>query len=125
MYRGQPCPQMSLSMSDSLDYRLFYRRHLPHYQAAEGIFFITYRLAFSLPQKVLWEFYNNICKEKEAEDKQRKEELIKPYRERYEELCKELEGAENQREEKENKLKEIEKQEEKLRKLKQEYENLE
>jgi hypothetical protein len=40
-------------MSENLDYRLFYRRHLPHYQPAEGLFFVTYRLAFSMPQKVL------------------------------------------------------------------------
>lgn len=40
-------------MSNKLDYKLFYRRYLPHYQPANGIFFITYRLAFSLPQKIL------------------------------------------------------------------------
>ncbi len=41
------------SMHSPLDYQLFYREKLPHYQPAEGVFFITYRLAFSLPQKIL------------------------------------------------------------------------
>jgi len=40
-------------MSEHLDYKLYYRRRLPHYQPAEGLFFMTYRLAFSLPQAVM------------------------------------------------------------------------
>jgi len=36
-------------MKRLLDYRLFYRRSLPHYQPQSGIFFITYRLHFDLP----------------------------------------------------------------------------
>jgi hypothetical protein len=40
-------------MNNRLDYKSFYRRNLPHYQPADGIFFVTYRLAFSLPKKVL------------------------------------------------------------------------
>jgi len=38
---------------DTLEYRLFHRRHLPHYQPEGAIFFITFRLAGSLPQEAL------------------------------------------------------------------------
>ena len=37
----------------NLDYRLFYRRNLPHYQPANATLFITFRLAGSLPVEVL------------------------------------------------------------------------
>ncbi len=36
-----------------LDYRFFYRRYLPHLQPLGGTFFITFRLAGSLPKSVL------------------------------------------------------------------------
>jgi len=36
-----------------LNYQLFYQRHLPHYQPAGAILFITFRLAGSLPQAAL------------------------------------------------------------------------
>jgi putative transposase len=36
-----------------LDYREFYRRNLPHFQPAGGTFFITFRLAGSIPRAVL------------------------------------------------------------------------
>jgi len=35
------------------DYRLFYRRNLPHYQPVNATLFITFRLAGSLPVEVL------------------------------------------------------------------------
>ena len=34
-------------------YRLFYRRHLPHYQPQGGTFFVTFNLAGSIPRAVL------------------------------------------------------------------------
>jgi REP element-mobilizing transposase RayT len=37
---------------DALEYRLFYRRHLPHYQPPGATFFITFRLAGSIPAAV-------------------------------------------------------------------------
>lgn len=37
----------------------YYRRHLPHYQPAEAVFFVTFRLAESLPKKVLKVFIDN------------------------------------------------------------------
>jgi putative transposase len=37
----------------NLDYKLLYRRNLPHFQPIGGTFFITFRLAGSLPQAVL------------------------------------------------------------------------
>jgi putative transposase len=36
-----------------IDYKHFYRRHLPHYQPPGATFFITFRLAGSLPAEVL------------------------------------------------------------------------
>jgi REP element-mobilizing transposase RayT len=42
-------------MAGKFDYRDFYRRNLPHYQPINGQFFITYRLAFSLPKRILEE----------------------------------------------------------------------
>ena len=38
---------------DNLGYREFYKRNLPHYQPECGIFAITFRLAFSLPLKII------------------------------------------------------------------------
>jgi len=43
---------------NKLQYRPYYKRNLPHYQPKEGIFFITYRLAFSLPKVILNELEN-------------------------------------------------------------------
>src|SRR5690348_8843582 len=37
----------------NLDYKLLYQRNLPHFQPIRGTFFITFRLAGSLPQAVL------------------------------------------------------------------------
>jgi hypothetical protein len=36
-----------------LDYKLFYERHLPHYQPPGATMFITFRLADSLPAAVM------------------------------------------------------------------------
>jgi len=36
-----------------MQYRLYYKRKLPHYQPRDGSFFITMRLAFQLPEKYL------------------------------------------------------------------------
>jgi REP element-mobilizing transposase RayT len=35
------------------DYRIFYRRRLPHWQPAGATFFVTFRLAHSLPRSVV------------------------------------------------------------------------
>ncbi len=40
-------------MKKILEYKLYYRRSLPHFQPANAIFFITYRLAFVLPQNLI------------------------------------------------------------------------
>ena len=37
----------------NLDYQLFYRRHLPHYQPPGATIFVTFRLADSLPLEVI------------------------------------------------------------------------
>ena len=42
----------------NLEYRSYYKRNLSHYQPKEGIFFITFRLAFSLPKVILNELEN-------------------------------------------------------------------
>jgi REP element-mobilizing transposase RayT len=36
-----------------MDYKLRYRRKLPHFQPQDGVFFITFRLAFDIPAKYL------------------------------------------------------------------------
>ena len=46
---------------DNLKYKEFYKRNLPHYQPEYGIFVITFRLAFSLPKKIV----ETLKKEKE------------------------------------------------------------
>jgi len=40
-------------MSNKLDFRIFYKRNLPHIQPENAVLFITYRLAFSLPKEIL------------------------------------------------------------------------
>jgi hypothetical protein len=53
-----------------LNYREYYRRHLPHYQVESSILAITFRLAFSLPFEVIEDLkaekrlYEIECKEK-------------------------------------------------------------
>ena len=37
----------------NLDYKTFYRRHLPHFQPSGATLFVTFRLAGSIPQAVL------------------------------------------------------------------------
>ena len=37
---------------DTLEYKIFYRRHLPHIQPPGATFFLTYRLAGSLPAAI-------------------------------------------------------------------------
>jgi REP element-mobilizing transposase RayT len=39
----------SLDVMDALEYRFFYRRRLPHYQPPGATFFISFRLAGSIP----------------------------------------------------------------------------
>jgi len=38
---------------ENLKYKEFYKRNLPHYQPGNGIFAITFRLAFSLPKGII------------------------------------------------------------------------
>ena len=40
-------------MHPSLEYRFFYKRHLPHFQPAGATLFITFRLAGSIPVEVM------------------------------------------------------------------------
>ncbi|HPR17987.1 MAG TPA: transposase [Candidatus Cloacimonadota bacterium] len=40
-------------LKSKLDYRYFYRRNLPHIQPVGAIFFVTYRLAFDLPDEII------------------------------------------------------------------------
>jgi putative transposase len=37
----------------NLDYRFFYRRHLPHFQPPDATLFLTFRLAGSLTSRIL------------------------------------------------------------------------
>jgi len=45
--------------------KIYYRRHLPHYQPEHATYFITFRLAESLPAEVI----SRLKKEQEAEEK--------------------------------------------------------
>lgn len=46
------------------EYQFYYRRNLPHYQPKDGVFFITYRLTFSLPKTIL----NKLAEQKKEFD---------------------------------------------------------
>ena len=39
------------------EFRVYYERHLPHYQPSDGMLFITFRLAGSLPVHVIEQVY--------------------------------------------------------------------
>ena len=43
---------------NKLEYRVFYRRNLPHIQPIDGIIFVTYRLDFTLPAEVRLQIKN-------------------------------------------------------------------
>jgi REP element-mobilizing transposase RayT len=65
----------------------FYRRRLPHYQPQDATFFITFRLAGSLPTEIIAQLMEErefrellINKEKDA---RRKEQLLEEERRRY------------------------------------------
>ncbi|PKN72085.1 MAG: hypothetical protein CVU50_08870 [Candidatus Cloacimonetes bacterium HGW-Cloacimonetes-3] len=58
-----------------MQYRLYYRRKLPHYQPKQGVFFITFRLAFDIPQKYLHalnDFRANLNDDTEPYDRESK-----------------------------------------------------
>jgi len=40
-------------MNNKFEYKLYYKRNLPHYQPCGSYIFVTYRLAFSLPKKII------------------------------------------------------------------------
>ena len=40
--------------------KIFYKRNLPHYQPEESCFFVTFRLANSLPKSVVTEYFKEI-----------------------------------------------------------------
>ncbi len=69
-------------MYSNLEYKLFYHRNLPHIQPENGFFFITYRLAFSLPKNKLWEIqqkHRNLFENKVLNNYQRDSRLFKYY----------------------------------------------
>ncbi len=73
-------------MKNTFFYREFYRRNLPHYQPEDGIFFITTRLAFSLPEYILKELQTKkelFEKAIKYIDDQNKKELIKEFHKSY------------------------------------------
>ncbi len=70
-----------------MDKKYFYKRKLPHWQPAEQTFFITYRLAGSLPIAVINELKENYIELKsrpENSSQERKEELREEYFEAFE-----------------------------------------
>jgi putative transposase len=62
-----------------MDEHYFYRRKLPHWQPAEGTFFITYRLAGSLPLQVIASLKEIYQQQKMCPDNQtqEREEIIR------------------------------------------------
>ena len=52
---------------------VFYKRKLPHWQPAEETFFITYRLAGSLPKSVIATLKEKYFKEQQHPDNQTSE----------------------------------------------------
>ena len=67
-----------------LDYREFYRRNLPHFQPAGGTFFVTFRLAGSIPRAVLerWKVAHAASlrrtKSRETEGQERRANGVRP-----------------------------------------------
>jgi putative transposase len=67
-----------------LDYREFYRRNLPHFQPAGGTFFVTFRLAGSIPRAVLerWKVAHAASlrrtKSRETEGQERQANGVRP-----------------------------------------------
>ncbi len=41
-----------------MDYRVLYKRKLPHYQPRQSVFFVTFRLDFPIPEKYLLSYQN-------------------------------------------------------------------
>jgi putative transposase len=71
--------------TDKLSYKHFYRRRLPHIQPEGGTFFITFRLANSLPMKVIEKLQEEHLESKErcealVDKKESEEQLIKENR---------------------------------------------
>ncbi len=70
-------------MNSNVTSENFYRRHLPHYQPGDATFFVTFRLAGSLPKSVIdnlkAEFSNEENKLSKASltEEQKKDELTK------------------------------------------------
>ncbi|CAN5394618.1 transposase [soil metagenome] len=48
-----------------MEHQLFHKRHLPHLHPSEGIFFITYRLADSMPKEIINALQQEYKNEKE------------------------------------------------------------
>lgn len=70
-----------------MDEKYFYNRKLPHWQPAEEFFFITYRLAGSLPIEVINSLKENYTYQKSLPDNQsleKREELRQEYFEAFE-----------------------------------------
>jgi putative transposase len=53
----------------ALNYKLYYKRHLPHYQPAGATLFITFRLTGSIPHEVMQQLMDEVQKTEEQLDR--------------------------------------------------------
>lgn len=68
---------------NKLDYKLFYRRNLPHFQPESRILFITYRLNVPLPEELkqaLSGLHQNVYKDLNSADFRERQLKLKEYR---------------------------------------------
>lgn len=67
----------------------FYRRNLPHYQPPGGTFFVTFRLANSLPKSVVISLkneYASLLKKSENENETKRRNLLKIYFQKFDQF---------------------------------------
>jgi REP element-mobilizing transposase RayT len=72
----------------------FYQRNLPHYQPAGGEFFVTFRLANSLPQKIIQSLKQEFKESIKAEGEENRNHLNKLYFGKFDSLLDHSESGE-------------------------------
>ena len=75
-------------------HKSFYRKNLPHYQPKGATFFITYRLAGSIPMEIIkqWNAELDVAEKKTT----KKEEKIKIYKQHFAKADQELDKSQNE-----------------------------
>ncbi len=52
-YHGHAPAEANATSGSNMEYKLMYRRNLPHYQPKNGLLFVTFRLNFRVPEKYI------------------------------------------------------------------------